>query len=202
MKLVLVENESPRQLKSYAKSILVGIKKKKTNNEHTAQRARFIKDIYVKTKSGTPTLSLEFPLLNNRDKWKSKPNSYVSKLLNSQEENTLFSLLTDEGYIESGSASINPNVWGADGAAFIDFVLTKKGQQNKKLIIDLTFKYIDLISLDGINKKYFDEMKAINERQFNDYTPPEALSLADLLGAAFLIGQPKSYRLSLCHRTI
>ena len=73
---------------------------------------------------------------------------------------------------------------GADGAAFIDFVLTKKGEQNKKLIIDLTFKYIDLISLDGINKKYFDEMKAINERQFNDYTPPEALSLAVSFGSS------------------
>lgn len=187
MKLVLVGNESPRQLKAYAKKYFDGIKNKKVKRPITSIAAYreqdLLKNIYVKTKSGTPTLSLEFPLQNNRDKWKSKPNSYVSKLLNSQEENTLFSLLTDEGYIEGGSASINPNVWGADGAAFIDFVLTKKGEQNKKLIIDLTFKYIDLISLDGINKKYFDEMKAINERQFNDYTPPEALSLAVSFGS-------------------
>ena len=28
------------------------------------------------------------------------------------------------------------------------------------------------------NKKYFDEMKAINDREFKDYTPPEALSMA------------------------
>ena len=41
----------------------------------------------------------------------------------------------------------------------------------KNLIINLTFKYIDLISSNGVSKKYFDEMKAINESQFNDYTP-------------------------------
>lgn len=187
MKLVLVGNQSPRQLKSYAKKYFGGIKNKNVKRPTTkiaAYREQdLLKNIYVKTKSGTPTLSLEFPLKNNRDKWKSKPNSYVSKLLNSQEENTLFSLLTDEGYIEGGSATINPNVWGADGAAFIDFVLTKKGEQNKDLIINLTFKYIDLISSNGVSKKYFDEMKAINERQFNDYTPPEALNLAVSFGS-------------------
>ena len=182
MKLVLVGNQSPRELKSYAKKYFGGIKNNNVKRPITKVPGylddSLLKNIYVQTKAGAPSLSLEFPFKDNRDNWKSKPNQYVSRLLNSQEENSLFSYLTDEGFIEGGGASINPNAWGADGAVFIDFTLTNKGVNNKDLIIDLAFKYINLISLNGINKKYFDEMKAINDREFKDYTPPEALSMA------------------------
>ena len=90
MKLVLVGNESPRQLKSYAKKYFGGIKIKVKDQQRAFLHIEqdLLKNIYVKTKSGAYA-SLEFPLLNNRDKWKSKPNSYVSKLLNS-EEYTIF----------------------------------------------------------------------------------------------------------------
>ena len=182
MKLVLVGNQSSRELKSYAKKYFGNIKNKNIERPITKQsgylKDSLLKNIYVQTKGGTPSLTLEFPFKDNRDKWRSKPNQYVSRLLNSQEEDSLFSFLTDEGYIEGGGASINPNVWGADGAVFIDFTLTNKGISNKDLIIDLTFKYIDLISAKGIDKKYYDEMKAINDREFTDYSPPAALSIA------------------------
>lgn len=182
MKLVLVGNQSPRQLESYAKKYFGNIKNKNIERPLTKQpgylKDSILKNIYVQTKTGTPSLTLEFPFKNNRDQWRSKPNQYVSRLLNSQEENSLYSYLTNEGYIESGGASINPNVWGADGAVFFDFILTNKGLANKDLIIDLAFKYINLISTNGVNKKYYDEMKAINDREFEDYTPPQALSLA------------------------
>jgi len=187
MKLVLVGNQTPRQLKSYAKKYFGNIKNKNIERPLTTQSGyldnSLLKNIYVQTKTGTPSLTLEFPFTDNRDKWKSKPNQYVSRLLNSQEENSLYSYLTNEGYIESGSASINPNVWGADGAVFIDFILTDKGVANKDLIINLAFKYIDLISTQGINEKYYDEMKAINDREFEDYSPPQALNLAVNFGS-------------------
>tara|TARA_B110000003_G_scaffold144631_1_gene145714 strand:+ start:1641 stop:4424 length:2784 start_codon:yes stop_codon:yes gene_type:complete len=187
MKLVLVGNQSQRELKSYAKKYFGNIKNNKIERPVTKEsgylKDSLLKNIYVQTKTGQPSLTLEFPFKDNRDKWKSKPNQYVSRLLNSQEENSLFSYLTDEGYIEGGVASINPNVWGADGAVFFDFTLTSKGLANKDLVIDLTFKYIDLISTQGINKKYYDEMKAINDREFEDYTPPQALSMAVNFGS-------------------
>ena len=88
------------------------------------------------------------------------------------------SYLVDEGFIESGNASIQSKVWGYDGSAFIDYVLTEKGVENKNLILDLTFEYLNLIQSDGIIKEYFDEIKAINERNFIDFSAPRALAVA------------------------
>ena len=130
MKLVLVGNQSPRELKSYAKKYFGNIKNKNIERPLTKEpgylKDSLLKNIYVQTKTGTPSLTLEFPFKNNRDQWRSKPNQYVSRLLNSQEEYSLYSYLTNEGYIESGSASINPNVWGADGAVFLILYLQIK----------------------------------------------------------------------------
>ena len=103
MKLVLVGNQSPRELKSYAKKYFGGIKNNNVKRPITKVPGylddSLLKNIYVQTKAGAPSLSLEFPFKDNRDNWKSKPNQYVSRLLNSQEENSLFSYLTDEGFI-------------------------------------------------------------------------------------------------------
>ena len=176
MKLVLVGNQSPRELKSLARKYFEGIKNKKVERPLTKEKAylssNLLKNIYIKKRAGSPSLSLEFPVRDNSSKWKSKPNSFVEKLLNSQEENTLMSYLIDDGFIESGNASIQSKAWGYDGSAFIDYVLTEKGVENKNLILDLTFEYLNLIQSDGIIKEYFDEIKAINERNFIDFSAP------------------------------
>ena len=44
--------------------------------------------------------------------------------------------------------------------------------------MDLTFEYLNLIQSDGIIKEYFDEIKAINERNFIDFSAPRALAVA------------------------
>ena len=182
MKLVLVGNQSPRELKSLARKYFEGIKNKKVERPLTKEKAylssNLLKNIFIKKRAGSPSLSLEFPIRDNSSKWKSKPNSFVEKLLNSQEENTLMSYLVDEGFIESGNASIQSKVWGYDGSAFIDYILTEKGVENKNLILDLTFEYLNLIQSDGIIKEYFDEIKAINERNFIDFSAPRALAVA------------------------
>ena len=48
---------------------------------------------------------MEFPIKDNRNLWKSKPNQYITKLINSQEDGSLMVRLQDEGLIQSGVAS-------------------------------------------------------------------------------------------------
>ena len=66
MKLVLVGNQSPRELKSYAKKYFGNIKNKNIERPLTKEpgylKDSLLKNIYVQTKTGTPSLTLEFRL--------------------------------------------------------------------------------------------------------------------------------------------
>ena len=92
------------------------------------------KNIYIRSRVKSPQLAIEFPVDNNSSLWRSKPNEYIEMLLNSQEPNALMSFLNEEGLVESGSASIDPLLWGADGSVFISYTLTDKGLNNKNII--------------------------------------------------------------------
>lgn len=189
MKLVLVGKQSPKELKKLATKYFSKIKNYNVERPVTktiSYREQDLgKNIYIKSRVKFPELVIEFPIKNNISLWRSKPNEYIAMLLNSQEPNSLMNFLNEEGYIEEGSASIDPNSWGADGSAFVSFTLTEKGQMNKNVIIANTFKYIDLIKSEGIKKDYFDELAGVNQIQFEDYRTPEALNLA--IGFAFNI---------------
>ena len=173
MKLVLVGKQSPKELKKLATKYFSKIKNYNVERPVTktiSYREQDLgKNIYIKSRVKFPELVIEFPIKNNISLWRSKPNEYIAMLLNSQEPNSLMNFLNEEGYIEEGSASIDPNSWGADGSAFVSFTLTEKGQMNKNVIIANTFKYIDLIKSEGIKKDYFDELAGVNQIQFEDY---------------------------------
>ena len=182
MKLVLVGKQSPKELKKLATKYFAKIKNNNIDRPLTSatsyRKQDLGKNIYIRSRVKSPQLAIEFPVDNNSSLWRSKPNEYIEMLLNSQEPNSLMSFLNEEGLVESGSASIDPLLWGADGSVFISYTLTDKGLNNKNIIIENTFRYIDLIRANGIKKEFFDELAGINQIQFEDYSSPEALSLA------------------------
>ena len=182
MKLVLVGKQSPKELKKLAKKYFSKIKNNKVKRPLTKitayREANLGRNIFIKSRIKSPSLTIEFPIQDNSSLWRSKPNEYVEMLLNSQEPNALMSYLTEEGYIQDGDASVDPKIWGGDGSAFITYSLTDKGLNNKDFIISNTFQYLDLMKEDGVNKDYFDELAGINQIQFEDYSSPEALQLA------------------------
>lgn len=182
MKLVLVGKQSPKELKKLAKKYFSKIKNNNIERPVTSipsyRKSDLGKNIYIKSKVKSPELVIEFAIQDNSSRWRSKPNEYVEMLLNSQEPNSLMTMLSEEGYIQDGSASIQQNGWGADGSAFISYTLTDKGVAEKEFIISSTFNYIDLVKTNGVNDKYFNELAGINKIQFEDYKSPEALQLA------------------------
>ena len=182
MKLVLVGNQSSKELAKLARKYFSKIDNKKVERPVTnipAYRAEDLsKEIFIKSKVKSPIFLIEFPIKDNRKSWKSKPNQYISKLINSQEDGSLMVKLQDEGLIQNGQAVFMPSAWGKDGSAFIEYSLTEKGESNKDTILFLTYQFIDLIKSTGVDKAYFDELASINKIQFDDYQSPSALGLA------------------------
>ena len=131
MKLVLVGKQSPKELKKLATKYFAKIKNNNIDRPLTSansyRKQDLGKNIYIRSRVKSPQLAIEFPVVNNSSLWRSKPNEYIEMLLNSQEPNSLMSFLNEEGLVESGSASIDPLLWGADGSAFISYTLTDKG---------------------------------------------------------------------------
>ena len=187
MKLVLVGNESPQKLKRLAKKYFANIKNKKIDRQKINIPAylptNLKKNIYIKSKEKSSGIGIEFPIKNNLEDWKKKPNQYLAKILNSQEKNSLMGKLDDEGYIQGGQASFLPDAWGFDGSMFIDLNLTEYGEQNKDDIISMIFNYLNVISEKGITLAHFNELKATNNIAYENYSslPPlqAALTLTD-----------------------
>lgn len=182
MKLVLIGNQPPKQLKKLAKKYFEGIENRNASRDSTSVAAYLPEhlglNIYIKSKVQSPEMGIEFPIRNNINDWSYKANAYIEKILNSQEPNSLMSILIEEGYIQSGSASFFPNVWGSDGSAFIDFLLTEKGQANKNKILSMTFQYLDLMREQGINQEHFEELRSINKIGFEDLNTQPPLETA------------------------
>ena len=186
MKLVLVGNQSSKELAQLARKYFSKIKNNKVerpvNNISAYREEDLSKEIFIKSKVKSPIFLVEFPIKDNRNLWKSKPNQYITKLINSQEDGSLMVRLQDEGLIQSGRAIFMPAAWGKDGSAFLEYSLTEKGENNKDKILFLTYEFIDLIKSNGIDKAYFDELASINKIQFEDYQSPSALSQAVQFG--------------------
>ena len=195
MKLILVGNESPRKLKRMAKKYFGSIKNTNASRDLIDAKAylpeNLKKNIYIKSKVKSPGLVLEFPMQNNSSNWRQKPNEYLEKLFNSQEEGTLMGSLTENGYIQSGAAVFSPDAWAHDGSIFLEFTLTDKGQNNKDDIISSVFSYINLINKEGIVEDHFNELKSINQIAFENYTPQTPLSLAISLSLRVYDIEPK-----------
>ncbi|MBL4940851.1 MAG: insulinase family protein [Colwellia sp.] len=190
MKLALVGNQSLADLKKIAQHYFADIPNHNIERPNTQlaafEQADLQKNIYLKTQVATDTLMLQFPLTSNLTTWHSKPNKYVEYLLSSQEQGTLASLLLKKGLIEAMQPMFMPNSYGQDGTAIIMFVLTDQGIKQKHNIITAFNDYIALISEQGINQQYADELANMLKNQFDNFQNPSAIQLAGMFSRKML----------------
>jgi len=182
MKLILVGKQSNKEFKVIATKHFGNIKNNNIERPVVLQQAYNKEDlgqhIFVKSKVKHPVLAIEFAIANNVADWQSKANAYLSHLLSSEENGTLISTLRERGLIQDAQVMILPNVWGNSGSAFIQFILTEKGQKDKDTILSHTFAYINLLKAQGISQPYSDELKGLLNLQFEDFVTPQPLQLA------------------------
>lgn len=196
MKLTIVSNQSQAALKSLAAKHFSSIPNRNIAPPKitvpgltAAEQGRHI---YVKTLKDLKQLFIEFPIADNSDLWRVKPNGYLHYLISSEEPGTLGEQLRREGLANSVSANVSPDEYGIDGTFAVYIELTEKGLNNKEQIISSVFAYIDLMKAKGIDERYYREIKAMWEKDFANAEKQPPLQQATSLS-------PKQFKYPVAH---
>lgn len=171
MKVALVSNRSIRELKDIAKKHFADIKsnnvEKPVITTPVITSAQTKKIIRYRPKKDLKKIQLKFVIEDNSRQFLSKPNYFVSYLLNSEMPGTLISILKTEGLIEGLSAWADPSAFGNAGEFVIDIDLTEQGLGQRDIIISSVFKYLSLINKKGVSRKYYQEIKKSLKNSFD-----------------------------------
>ncbi|WP_353539203.1 insulinase family protein [Colwellia sp. KU-HH00111] len=199
MKVALVSNRSITELEVIAKKYFAAIKdnniKKSAIIPPAITEAQTKKIIRYKPQKDLKKIQLKFVIENNAEQFLSKPNYYVSYLLNSKMPGTLVDTLKTEGLIEGLSAWADPSAFGNSGEFFIDIDLTEQGLKQRNIIINSVFKYLTLINQEGLSRKYYQEIKQSLQNSFDYQSKYSEYSYAANL-AAKMHEVPTKYTLS------
>eukprot|EP00492_Amphilonche_elongata_P003498 TRINITY_DN3828_c0_g1_i1.p1 TRINITY_DN3828_c0_g1~~TRINITY_DN3828_c0_g1_i1.p1 ORF type:complete len:110 (-),score=2.29 TRINITY_DN3828_c0_g1_i1:114-443(-) len=75
-------------------------------------------------------------------------------------------LLRDKGWVSQLTASPSPSQYGNYGALTISLELTDEGMKNRETIVATIMQYIELIKKEGVDAKYFNEIRTSLSNQF------------------------------------
>ncbi|MGK0499048.1 MAG: protease-3 [Oceanicoccus sp.] len=189
MKLALVGKQSIVELKALAVKYFSpipnhGIERPKVDAEGYTENS-VGQHVYYASHKDAKKLSMIFPVVDNSDKWRVKPNFYLVQLLTSAEPGTLFDQLKARGLINDLQVSVAPNFFGRDGFLGIELTLTEQGLAQKDTLIASVFAYIELIRKSGLQEGYYQEMKALSKKTFQ--LQKEVPSVSQAIGMTRLL---------------
>lgn len=102
----------------------------------------------------------------NNQEFLEKTDTLIGYLIGNRSENTLASWLQNEGYIEDINAGAYLEQDRNGGVFTIAASLTDKGLANRDTVIAAIFNYLNLIEQEGIQARYFDEIKNVLATDF------------------------------------
>lgn len=199
MKVALVSNRSIAELEGIATKYFANVKNSNIDKSNIttpvitqAQKGKLVR---YSPKKDLKKIQLKFVITNNSAQFLSKPNYYVSYLLNSEMPGTLTSVLKQQGLVKDFAAWADPSAFGNAGEFVIDLTLTKEGLKQRDIIIQTVFNYIALINKEGISQKYYQEIKQSLKNSFDYQSKYSEYSYASNL-AAKMLEVPTKYLLS------
>jgi len=170
MRAVLLSNLPLAQMQTLAQKHFASIPNKQTKrpvvtaqpdlSKAAGQRIHYVPNEDVKQ------LRLEFIIKNNKSQFASKPNEFVSYLLGSEMPGTVTQQLKTLGLIASLGTTAMPDLYGNYGSFFIDVELTDTGMQQRERIVAELMRYLALVRRDGVDPKYFQEIKTSYQNKF------------------------------------
>lgn len=170
MKLTMVGRQSLDELKALAEKHFASIPNKNIQPPKVTTPgltpAQMGKTIHYQSLKDTKQLMVEFPIKDNSDQWRLKPNEFINNLISSEEEGTLGETLRREGLANAVYSYVVPDHYGADGFLRVMVDMTDKGMKQRDRIVASVFAYLDLIRKEGIEERYFLELKAMREKDF------------------------------------
>ncbi|OHU85359.1 MULTISPECIES: insulinase family protein [Pseudoalteromonas] len=170
MKLAMISSEPLEEMEKKARKHFSTIENKNIEKPTVTAQLDFSKigqkRIHYKPNEDVKQLKLDFTIKNNIDQFAVKPNYFVTYLLSNEMQGSPAQVLKEQGLISSLTAGASPDLYGNYGVLSIDISLTDKGMQNRELIVATVMQYIELIKHQGIDSKYFDEIRTSLNNQF------------------------------------
>lgn len=170
MKLTIVGRQSLAELKTLVEKHFASIPNKNIPRPEITipgiTETEMGKSIFYQSLKDTKQLMVEFPIADNSDQWRVKPNEYINNLITSEEEGTLGEELRRLGLANGVYGYVAQDSYGADGYLRVIVEMTDKGMTKRDQIIASIFAYIELIKKDGVDARYYRELKAMWEKDF------------------------------------
>jgi protease III len=187
MKASLISNLSIVEMEKLAEKYFSSIQNKEIDkpkvqtkldfNAFNKQRIHYVPNEDVKQ------LILDFTINNNIESYLSKPNTFVSYILGSEMPGTPAFELKKLGLISSLNVSSNPSMYGNYGQLSIQLNLTDAGMKKRALITHVLMDFINEVRRNGVNKKYFSEIKNSLNNSFRFLEKGRAFNYASTIAA-------------------
>lgn len=170
MKVALVSNLPISEMKPLAKKYFSSIKNKKIEQPRVTKEIDFSqlggKRIHYVPNEDVKQLILDFTIDNNVADYLAKPNRFINYLIGSEMPGSPAFVLKEAGLISSLSASASPDMYGNYGVLSIDIELTDSGMEKRQDITRVVMQFINKIKKEGVDKRYFKEIKTSLANQF------------------------------------
>jgi protease-3 len=199
MKVAMISNRPLDEMKTLATQYFGTITNKDIDDPTVNNTLDFAsigkKRIHYVPNEDVKQLKLDFTITNNSDRYAYKPNRFLSYLIGSEMPGTPAYLLKEKGLISNLAAFVSPELYGNYGAFNIDIDLTDSGMQNREAIVAVVMQYINLIREQGVDAKYFDEIKTSLSNQFRFLEKSDEFGYVSNLSAA-MQNVPAKYAIS------
>ncbi|MBH0038885.1 insulinase family protein [Pseudoalteromonas sp. SWN166] len=170
MKVALISNLSIAEMEQKAQKYFADIKNKNIEKPTVTAKLDFDnaggKRVFYAPNEDVKQLQLDFTIANNNSEFALKPNRFVAYLLSNEMPGSPAQLLRDKGWVSQLSASAAPNQYGNYGSLNVNAELTDEGMKNRDEIVATIMQYIDLIKKEGVDSKYFNEIRTSLNNQF------------------------------------
>lgn len=170
MKVAMISNLPLADMQAKAQKYFADIEDKKIDKPTVTDKLDFDniggKRVHYAPNEDVKQLQLDFTITDNSDAFAVKPNRYVAYLLSNEMPGSPAQILRDKGWVSQLSASSTPTHYGNYGALTVDIQLTDEGMKNREKITATVMQYIDLIKREGVDSKYFSEIKTSLNNQF------------------------------------
>jgi len=190
MKLAIVSNLPLDQQEKLARKYFASVKNKQTPAPKIdvpgMTQEQMGKKIHYASVMDLKMLMIHFPMPDNSAFWRSKPNEYIVNLLASEEPGTVAQQLREKNLAKALYANVEPDSYGMDGSFNVYVELTDYGMTRRDEVIASVFAYIDLIRKQGVDEKYFNELREIYQKKFANLEMQQPLQAAISLSSTLL----------------
>ena len=170
MKVALISNLSIAAMEQKAQKYFADIKNKNIEKPTVTAKLNFDnaggKRVFYAPNEDVKQLQLDFTISNNNNEFALKPNRFVAYLLSNEMPGSPAQILRDKGWVSQLSASAVPTHYGNYGSLNVNVELTDTGMQNRETIVATIMQYIELIKKEGVDSKYFNEIRTSLNNQF------------------------------------